>query len=274
MKNFELKNYKLKNFDLQKYLCISLVMLLACTTLASCFAEATETAVLAVDPSSYEVDAIGKNVTIPITVTDVTDLWICSFSVNWNPSILNLTDAIEGDFLKRQGDTLFIWDSINQTALNSGYLTEISVGALTPETVSGDGVLVSLVFQVVGYGTSQITLSNTHFISDSSSTDNLVEIDHSVSNGQVIVSSSASPSSSTSNMPSSTESASPSSSDYPSSTTTPSHSSNTSPMSSDSLVTGPFVPDFYLILTVVVVIVGVCAGLVIFKISTRKGAKN
>lgn len=259
---------------MKKNLCLLLVVLIVSLTFVPRLADAAEV-VVAVDPPSYEVSEVGKSFTLDVTVSDVADLWGWSFSVRWNPSVLSLTEVTEGAFLKNKGETIFIWNSYNQSALDEGYLPEVNCALFSAETVSGDGVLASLVFKATGSGTSQIILENVHLLPDAVLPTDTSEIDHSSVNGEVKVTSSSADSTSSSS--SSSSDASPSTSSSPSDISTePPTTSNLSSSPSTSLITAGSFPDFYLILTIVVVVVGVVTSLMIImkKTNSKKEQKN
>jgi hypothetical protein len=85
--------------------------------------------------------------------------------VNWDASVLQLTKVKEGNFLKDSGDnTMMIgsssaqWD--NDAGSILGGLSCADSDFMTPQTTLTSGVLATLTFNVVDYGSASVTLSD------------------------------------------------------------------------------------------------------------------
>ena len=125
--------------------------------------------------SSYQ---IGNTFVVHINVSDVTDLFSYQVNVTWNTDVLNFTGISEyGEFLARTGSTYGtsriqdIYVASNET----GYacIAETILGNYAG--ISGNGRLVTIEFEIVGYGYSNIGLSELGplgvFLLDSSGTE-------------------------------------------------------------------------------------------------------
>jgi hypothetical protein len=118
-----------------------------------------ETPVFAVEPSSQTVPEPGQTFQIDITVTDSPPVVLWALNLTWNPNVLNITkpstDIVEGDFLKREGSTIFLYKPINYTA---GSLREMFCATMFFKTSSGNGVLCRITFTAVAAGHSDIDI--------------------------------------------------------------------------------------------------------------------
>ena len=140
---------------------------------------------ISIDPPTYEVAEpdIGQTFAINITMNSVTNLWSWKVRVNWNPEVLNFTGIAEGPFLNSTGETLFLWAN-NWSAIEEGYIPEISCTLLSSGSVNGSGVLATITFKSLSQGTSNITLTETVLKEPGTGHP---EISHDVTDGEVTV---------------------------------------------------------------------------------------
>jgi len=105
---------------------------------------------------------IGSTVTFHVNISDVTDLYTWHVNMSWNKDILNGSQIVYGDFLA--GTT-----SPNGTSAGVANITGIfnedgygwvaeSVLAEYPG-VDGNGALLEIQFEIVGYGCSELNIS-------------------------------------------------------------------------------------------------------------------
>ena len=86
------------------------------------------------------------------------DLWGWSLGVSWDPSIVEMTKITEGSFLNQSSTTYFAAGDIDNVAgkiqggVEDAYTSYVS-------TIAPAGVLMTMTFQVVGYGSCNIQLS-------------------------------------------------------------------------------------------------------------------
>lgn len=114
-----------------------------------------------VEPPRVLGKEAGENFTIDVNVAYIEDVYSYSFSMNWNASLLNVTDVTEGEFLKREGrETSFTWES-NNTAGQLDVDCTI-VGEI--EGVDGDGTLLTIRFTVTGEGTTSLSFYEPSFL--------------------------------------------------------------------------------------------------------------
>lgn len=150
-----------------KHVIIALALTMALLTIfASIQGIQAEAATVSIDPSTKQVTNayVGKSIKVNINVNDVGGLWSwCVSNLTFNSNVLNLTDIDEGPFLKKGGQTLFIWPS-SSSKIQEGIVPEISTTLLVNNSVSGSGVIATLNFVVVSAGTSQIMLNNTKLL--------------------------------------------------------------------------------------------------------------
>ena len=122
-----------------------------------------------VDPAKnitdYEDLPIGSTVTFNINISDVTNLFSWQINMSWNPSILNVSRIIAGDFLLQttSGNKTAAYQLgfvINTTDNAKGYtaMAESILGDAPGISVSGGGRLCSIEFLIVGYGWTDLTI--------------------------------------------------------------------------------------------------------------------
>jgi len=110
---------------------------------------------------------IGDTFEVHVNVTDATDLFAWQVNMSWNPSILNVSNIIAGEFLNVGAAPNYTSSSsapnglgfvINKTDNATGY-TAMGESILGADIgVSGNGRLVTIEFQVVGYGYTNLTI--------------------------------------------------------------------------------------------------------------------
>jgi hypothetical protein len=106
----------------------------------------------------------GSFVTVYINITGVSDLYTWQFNLTYNKNILSVYRITSGTFLGATKDTsseALLGKVINATDNALGYsgFAETILGDVAG--VSGNGRLVSIQFQVVGYGSTDLVISLT-----------------------------------------------------------------------------------------------------------------
>jgi len=105
------------------------------------------------------VAALGKNFTVNITVSNVTDLYGWEFWMSFNSTILTAVNVTEGPFLKAAGDTFWTTPKINNTA------GTIAAGAMLDpppsQGATGNGIMATITFYVQSDGTTSLNFSDT-----------------------------------------------------------------------------------------------------------------
>ena len=118
--------------------------------------------------------AVGQFITVNISIWNVDDLYGWQIRLEWNPQILNFSSVLEGDFLKKHGQTFFS-HKLNET----GYLILDCTLVSDLTGVSGSGTLATVEFYVKEAGASQLRLSETVLVNSSEDL-----IPHTIKNGQ------------------------------------------------------------------------------------------
>jgi hypothetical protein len=106
----------------------------------------------------------GSYVTVYINITGVSDLYTWHFNLTYNNNILTIYRITSGTFLGATKDTsseALLGSVINATnnALGNSGFAETILGDVAG--VNGNGRLVSIQFQVVGYGSTDLVISLT-----------------------------------------------------------------------------------------------------------------
>jgi len=114
-------------------------------------------ATLSVEPPSAHI-LVGNSGSITINASNVADLFAYQFDLAFDPTLLHALGVFEGPFLATGGSTQFIPGSIDNSA---GLISGIADSLTGPVAgVTGGGVLVTIFFQALQFGTSPISLSN------------------------------------------------------------------------------------------------------------------
>jgi len=126
-----------------------------------------------VDPKTAN-GMVGQNVTISVSVSDVSDLFAWKFKLSWNITILELVSVTEGAFLKHEGNTFFN-HKINSTL---GYV-EVECTLLgNVSGVNGDGILATIQFHIIQTGSCNLNLYSTMLVNSSEES-----IEHTIGDG-------------------------------------------------------------------------------------------
>ena len=107
---------------------------------------------------------IGSTVTFHVNISDVTDLFSWQVNMSWDPSILNVSNIIAGEFLARADEPTSSEElgfMINSTGYAQGYATiaESILGDVAGIPGPESGRLVAIEFEIVGYGCIDLTIS-------------------------------------------------------------------------------------------------------------------
>ena len=124
---------------------------------------------VSVDPTNLNLSTayIGQTIQVNVNVTNVHDLFAWSLqNVEFNPKVLNITGVREGSLLNDHAATFFLWTSESQLAFSKGDIPSINDAFSENTTVSGNGVLATLPFQVIASGTSPIVLNTTQLFNN------------------------------------------------------------------------------------------------------------
>ena len=107
-----------------------------------------------------EIDPVktGTQFTLDFTIKDVTDLAGWQTEVAFNPEVLSVVEAKEGNFIKTGGKASFFQEGNVDNA--TGKVTGLS-GAILGGSVSGEGTLFSITFEAKIAGDGQLQLLNT-----------------------------------------------------------------------------------------------------------------
>jgi len=129
---------------------------------------ASSTALVFVDPA-YVNDATkqsGSKFTVHVNISGASDLYTWHVNVTFNKNILSVSKIFPGEFLRRSPNLTasevlpggFVINSTDNTKGYSGFAESI-LGTITGQT--GNGRLASIEFLVVGYGSTDLTISLT-----------------------------------------------------------------------------------------------------------------
>jgi hypothetical protein len=134
--------------------------------------------VLSVEPKTIQ-GATGQTFTVNVSISNVTDLYGWQLDFSWNPSLLNVTNIIEGPMLKSSSNSTYFSPKVNNAAGNLSALCTRSYSFGSNVTgVSGSGTLMTMQFKVISSGECELNLYDTQL---ANSTDG--PINHTVQDG-------------------------------------------------------------------------------------------
>ena len=155
---------------------LSVVLL---STLALCIPSSV-VADAVVSAGSANVDT-GASFDIPVSVSQVSDLYAYEFDLSFDPAILELLSISEGPLLPGTGTTFFLPGTIDNTAGTATFTSDSLVGPVSG--ASGNGELAVFTFEALSGGTSALKLSNVTLLDSG-----LNDIVFGTTDGQAIVS--------------------------------------------------------------------------------------
>jgi hypothetical protein len=123
---------------------------------------ASETKIRVDPPSLVNPSLIpGSTFNVNISILDVEDLYSWMFYLTWDPTVLNVTNVQEGNFLRRGGiyNTQFVKNIYN----NAGYILVACtlLGGNSSSVASGNGTLATVTFFVKDRGSTTLHLHDT-----------------------------------------------------------------------------------------------------------------
>ena len=101
---------------------------------------------------------VGVPFTLDLIIENVTDLAGWQADIAFNPAVLSAVSVTEGDFLSKDGGSTFFQEgSINNT---TGEITGLIAARTTGGSVSGTGVLLSIIFEAQATGEDFLRFRN------------------------------------------------------------------------------------------------------------------
>ena len=124
-------------------------------------------ALLFVEPETLQ-GTTGQDLTLNVSVSNVTDLYGWEFYLGWNSSLLSLVSVNEGPFLMSGGNTYFTY-YLNTTSTDEHVVVDCTLEGQIPG-VNGIGTLATVTFNVTNAGQCPLNLYNVD-LRDSSDTE-------------------------------------------------------------------------------------------------------
>jgi len=116
----------------------------------------TDAAQIIVTPPTVELRAGGGPYTVPLSINGASRLSLVSLSLRFDPSVLRVQSVQEGSFM-RQGNVAVTFSQ--QADATAGRL-DVSIARTDDVTgASGSGLLAAVLFEAVGGGTTNLSLS-------------------------------------------------------------------------------------------------------------------
>lgn len=115
-------------------------------------------ATIYVDPASLVDPTLtpSHSFSVDVKILNGTDVLSYSFTLNFDPSIIEATNAVEGSYLSGVGATTFV-TGINNTV---GFVT-VQTALVSPPGANGDGTLATITFHVLSLGATALAFSDT-----------------------------------------------------------------------------------------------------------------
>ena len=112
---------------------------------------------LFVEPETVQ-GTIGQDLTLNVSISNVTDLYGWEFYLGWNSSLLSLVNVNEGPFLKSGGNTYFTY-TLNTTTTDEHVIVDCTLEGQIPG-VSGNGTLATVTLNTTNAGECPLNLYN------------------------------------------------------------------------------------------------------------------
>jgi hypothetical protein len=132
-----------------------LIAILAIVLAYVILARPSPSMVLSVDPPAIQ-GAIGDNIAINVSISNVADLYDWQLKLKWDPTLLNVIGITEGSLLRGKSSTFFNYQE-NGT---EGYIVARCTLIGNMSGVSGQGTLMTVQFNVRENGTCDLNLLN------------------------------------------------------------------------------------------------------------------
>ena len=153
-----------------------LVVVLAYVILSS--PPSSSSTMVSVEPQTVQ-GTTGQNFMINVSISNVNDLYSWQIALSWNPSLLNVTNVMEGPMLKSSGNITFFSPVVNNAAGNlSALCTRLYSFGSNVTGVRGNGTLMTVQFEVIGSGACALNLYDTQLLDS-----NNAAISHTVQSG-------------------------------------------------------------------------------------------
>lgn len=114
---------------------------------------------LSIEPATNEEVTVGNNISLNISINDVTDLFAYQFDIVFDPMVLAAQSITEGAFLSKGGSTFFISGIVDNITGLINFTANSLIGAISG--VDGNGILATVNFSAIAAGLSTISLSST-----------------------------------------------------------------------------------------------------------------
>lgn len=114
-------------------------------------------AIISVTPATLTA-LPGQNFALDVSITGAADLYAFQFDLAFDPAILSASSIIEGALLPSGGTTSFTAGAIDNGTGTVTFTANSLIGDISG--VSADGILATINFQALDFGTSAVTLSN------------------------------------------------------------------------------------------------------------------
>jgi hypothetical protein len=149
------------------FLCllVILVVVVAYVILSSYKPTSAPATQLFVEPETVQ-GTTGQDLTLNVSISNVTNLYGWEFYLGWNSSLLSLVSVNEGPFLKSGGNTYFTY-LLNTT--NEHVVVDCTLEGPIPG-VNGTGTLATVTFNTTNAGECPLNLYNVD-LRDSSDTE-------------------------------------------------------------------------------------------------------
>jgi hypothetical protein len=115
-----------------------------------------------IEPESVGQLSVRSTFTVNVTVENCVDIYAVQCDIRYDPAVLNAINVSEGSFLRSNGITTFL-STPNQTLNTTSplstrvFFVDTKSGLSLPDA-SGNGVLLTITFQVISDGSSKLQI--------------------------------------------------------------------------------------------------------------------
>ena len=113
---------------------------------------------IAVSVASPASVSQGDAFTVDVDIANAADIFDFEFDLNFDPTVLQASDVVEGTFLSGGGSTFFLPGFIDNTAGSVSFNADTLLSAISG--VDGSGLLLQFDFNALAPGSSALDISN------------------------------------------------------------------------------------------------------------------
>jgi len=142
---------------------IVLIVLVSAVAAILAFTPRSAPTAIRVEPEKVGKLNVGDTFVVNVTVENCVNVYAVQVDLRYDPTVLNATDVVEGPFLPSFRNTLPLINRAtnfvdSQPRIDGVYFADSLMGYGSGSDASGNGVLLTITFKVVGQGSTGLQL--------------------------------------------------------------------------------------------------------------------